>query len=126
MLSYLAPHPARGTGKHRIASILFEQNESESSPNLSLRSLDVRNLVESHGLKPVGIHFYRSEWTETSSKTISSVWNSLGLDEEKWGRIPRQERKTRKTAALASWLSSGTAASRKEYEIKGLARSQSN
>lgn len=95
-LPYVPPYPGRGTSRHRYVTLVLRQHQDMTNSMPPTRQdFDLRKYIADNQLEPVGIHFYRSEWTEASQHEISRVWESQGEKEEVWGTIPRSERKRR-------------------------------
>ncbi|KEI38237.1 uncharacterized protein L969DRAFT_18261 [Mixia osmundae IAM 14324] len=84
VLSYIPPHPQKGTPHHRYTYLLFaqrgkiqdevkasnDQTPGRSAPvelaklkQLQRLGLSVRTLMDQHNLEPVGVHFVRQQWT---------------------------------------------------------------
>ena len=77
-IPYQPPHPQRGTKPHRLVIALLRQSGrlSAAAPTQRTR-FDVRSLIRAHSLDPVGLHFFRSEW----SPAVSGIYAELGQAE---------------------------------------------
>ncbi|KAJ2759562.1 mitochondrial 54S ribosomal protein YmL35 [Coemansia nantahalensis] len=78
LLPYLPPHPAHGTPAHRYVFAAFEQGDGgqaqiDASAAAVDRATTVRELVEAHGLRPVGLSFVRAAWNES----VDSVYRDV-------------------------------------------------
>ncbi|KAI9504025.1 phosphatidylethanolamine-binding protein, partial [Coemansia spiralis] len=76
MLPYIPPHPAKGTPNHRYAFAVFEQGESgqEKLEGIDVsRDMVLRNFVSQHGLRLVGISFFRASWDESVDEVYREV-----------------------------------------------------
>ncbi|KAJ2712934.1 mitochondrial 54S ribosomal protein YmL35 [Coemansia spiralis] len=78
LLPYLPPHPAHGTPAHRYVFAVFEQGDAgqariDGSAIDVGRATTVRELVEAHGLRPVGLSFVRAAWNES----VDSVYRDV-------------------------------------------------
>lgn len=105
---YRSPYPSKGTGKHRYVTLLLEQASTPGSADLPhgfplvpvatpQEGFDLRGFIARNRLRPAGIHFFRSEWSERSAKSISEAWRARSPEghEEVWGTLSRRERKRR-------------------------------
>ncbi|KAJ1499442.1 39S ribosomal protein L38, mitochondrial [Coelomomyces lativittatus] len=90
--SYIPPHPAKGTGPHRIVTILLEQattmkvEEEEEGQFLSgvvspghtpqpRRDMTVWSWVKHHALIPRGLHLFYAAWDPSVTHTYSTFLN---------------------------------------------------
>ena len=90
LLAYVPPHPQRGTPYHRYTTVLFEQ--SVPVAEVPRERFDMRTFAAAHGLKPVGIHFWRGKWTPADSADVSAIYESLGIPEPHYGFPARQDK----------------------------------
>lgn len=90
LLSYVPPHPEKGTPYHRYTYVLFEQRralpETTSLTEEQRAEFSVRSFEKEHALKPRGITFFRQIWDQSVSDIFShtlsescSRW-TLGLN----------------------------------------------
>lgn len=79
ILSYIPPHPNRGTGNHRYVTVLLEQATSDPLPSFQAErtGFNLRDLIATHSLTPVGIHFYRAQWSPVVSTIYSDVLSAF-------------------------------------------------
>lgn len=93
VLSYIPPHPQKGTPYHRYTTLLFEQPPDARITDVQRAPMDVAKFAQQHGLNLAGIHFWRSEWTEDAKDTVSQIYNDiLKMPEPRFGYLPRQDR----------------------------------
>ncbi|KAJ2879705.1 mitochondrial 54S ribosomal protein YmL35 [Coemansia asiatica] len=78
LLPYIPPHPAKGTPAHRYAVVALEQPENGQQridvAEVS-RDMVLRDLVAQHGLRTVGISFFRASWNESVDSVYREVLN---------------------------------------------------
>ena len=83
MLSYVPPHPQKGTKYHRYTLIAYEQpNAGSDTVNITVDqrdAFDVKALAQAHGLEPRGVSFFRQVWDESVSKIYSDVLRKLEI-----------------------------------------------
>ncbi|KAJ1680211.1 mitochondrial 54S ribosomal protein YmL35 [Spiromyces aspiralis] len=92
VIPYLAPHPARGTKRHRYAFIVYRQGESGDNridPS-NLKGLDrivrLRDLATELDLQPIGVSFFRAEWNES----VDDIYREhLGVEPPSFGPPPK-------------------------------------
>ncbi|TNY24433.1 phosphatidylethanolamine-binding protein [Rhodotorula diobovata] len=90
-LSYVPPHPQKGTPYHRYTVLLLEQ---PSQLNLSAEQaparegFSVRDFVKEHGLACRGVSFFRQVW----DKDVSGIYTDvLNRPEPRYGRPPKMD-----------------------------------
>ncbi|GAA5875709.1 hypothetical protein JCM8547_007046 [Rhodosporidiobolus lusitaniae] len=89
-LSYVPPHPQKGTPYHRYTVLLFEQPSQAtfSSDSIERAGFSTREFVKEHGLKTSGVSFFRQVWDKDVSKIYEEV---LDLPEPRYGRPPKPD-----------------------------------
>jgi len=88
LLPYLSPHPAKGSGIHRYVYVLLKQKtviSSLSGDDMTRENFNLRQFIAKHDLEPVGIHYFRTQW----SKVVSQVYKRLDKEEPVFGRMPK-------------------------------------
>ncbi|GAA6028740.1 hypothetical protein JCM8097_007371 [Rhodosporidiobolus ruineniae] len=87
-LSYVPPHPQKGTPYHRYTVLLLEQPSQLSldADSLPREGFSAREFVEKHGLEARGVSFFRQVWDKDVSKIYEEV---LNLPEPRFGRPPK-------------------------------------
>lgn len=76
ILSYVPPHPSKGSRNHRYVTVLLEQSDRISGLQQQVQTntpFDLRALATQHGLTPVGVHFFRSKWSPVVSTIYADV-----------------------------------------------------
>lgn len=77
VVSYVPPHPEKGTRYHRYTYLLFEQSqavpEQASIPEEQITDFDVRSFADEHGLSPAGVTFFRQVWDQDVPKIFEQV-----------------------------------------------------
>ncbi|KAJ2781981.1 mitochondrial 54S ribosomal protein YmL35 [Coemansia javaensis] len=86
LLPYIPPHPAHGTPAHRYVLAAFEQRDGgaariDAAAAVS-RDMVVRDFVAEHGLRPVGLSFFRAAWNESVDDVYRDV---LGQHAPRYG-----------------------------------------
>ncbi|MCO5589999.1 hypothetical protein L7F22_043968 [Adiantum nelumboides] len=80
-LSYIPPHPQNGTKYHRYGLILLEQDQSNiisPAEDIERKGFSIPQLIERYPLlSPKGLHFWRAQWSQESSKAISKVYKDI-------------------------------------------------
>ncbi|KAJ2725262.1 mitochondrial 54S ribosomal protein YmL35 [Coemansia sp. Benny D115] len=92
LLSYIPPHPAKGSPMHRYALVAFEQPEGGLARLDGIevsRDMVLRDFVAEHNLRTVGISFFRAEWNESVDSVYRDV---LGLQPPSYGPMPSPRR----------------------------------
>lgn len=84
LVSYIPPHPQKGTKPHRYALCLLAQPKgaSISFSSVERRQFSLRDFAAQNNLTVEGAHFWRSKWTEGSSSTITDVYRQFLGGEE--------------------------------------------
>ncbi|GAA5825143.1 hypothetical protein JCM11251_006117 [Rhodosporidiobolus azoricus] len=87
-LSYLPPHPQKGTPYHRYTVLLLEQSSelSLAADSIAREGFSTREFVEKNGLKPAGVSFFRQVWDKDVSMIYKEVLNA---PEPRFGRPPK-------------------------------------
>ncbi|OZJ06705.1 hypothetical protein BZG36_00307 [Bifiguratus adelaidae] len=92
LLSYIPPHPQRGTKYHRYTVIVYQQNgdgqlelDIANRPQ-SRERFDLGTFAETHKLQPVGVTFFRQVWSPATSSVYTDI---LKEKEPHYGRLPR-------------------------------------
>ncbi|KAJ1933633.1 mitochondrial 54S ribosomal protein YmL35 [Linderina macrospora] len=88
LLSYIPPHPARGSPTHRYAFVAFEQADGgkQRIENAEVsRDLVLREFAKQHSLRPVGLSFFRATWDESVDEVYRDV---LKLAPPNYGQMP--------------------------------------
>lgn len=65
-LSYIPPHPQRGSGTHRLVAALIEHEQRATIDSFD-RQFDMKQLVKSLNGHIAGFAFFRSCWTKAVS-----------------------------------------------------------
>lgn len=73
MLPYTPPHPAQGTGVHRYVTVLLEQTSQLSPASVERLGFSLRDFMAGHALTPVGIHYFRAQW----SPAVSAIYTDI-------------------------------------------------
>lgn len=77
VVSYVPPHPEKGTRYHRYTYLLFEQSqavpEKATMPEEQITDFDVRSFADEHGLSPAGVTFFRQVWDQDVPKIYEQV-----------------------------------------------------
>ncbi|CAD6898909.1 unnamed protein product [Tilletia controversa] len=93
--SYLPPHPQKGSSYHRYTLLLLEQPAGSSPSALPSRSLtpdSIHAYIEAHGLKPVGIHFFRQVCDKKNEPVVESIYRDVfHLEAPVYGNMPKQD-----------------------------------
>ncbi|BGP17591.1 hypothetical protein JCM10213_001240 [Rhodosporidiobolus nylandii] len=89
-LSFVPPHPQKGTPYHRYTALLLEQSSAleldAADATLEREGFSTREFVEKHGLKAAGVSFFRQVW----DKDVSAIYEEvLNLPEPRFGRPPK-------------------------------------
>ncbi|PWZ00306.1 PEBP-like protein [Testicularia cyperi] len=106
--AYLPPHPQQGTPYHRYTAILFEQQSpsSPTEPALDLETtanFNIPAFVAQRNLTPVGLHFWRSVWSDAAAPAISGVYSDiLKTHEPKFTRPPRLDKVRKEIGDIGS------------------------
>jgi len=90
ILSYVPPHPQKGTPYHRYTFLLLEQTSRLSQASLETPGkFDTRAFVSEHGMRPVAVHFFRQVW----DKSVSAIYkDDLKTPEPVYGRPKKVDR----------------------------------
>ncbi|KAI9591133.1 phosphatidylethanolamine-binding protein [Syncephalis fuscata] len=92
ILSYLPPHPAKGSKKHRYTLVLLEQeaqeqqNQQPNTTSLVNRTIDVQQFIKQYRLTPRGLTFFRCEWEPCTDTVYKEI---LGIRPPRYGRVPK-------------------------------------
>ncbi|WFD31372.1 mitochondrial 54S ribosomal protein YmL35 [Malassezia sp. CBS 17886] len=91
-LAYVPPHPQRGSPYHRYTTLLYEQRTT--APRTPVRDrIDVAAFAADNDLELAGLHFWRAQWTEANSASVSHVYETvLQTPEPRFGRVTRTDR----------------------------------
>lgn len=73
----MPPHPPKGSGIHRYVTILLEQSENVSVGEVERQGFSLRNLMAAHNLQPVGIHYFRTQWSPAVSAFYADVLSAF-------------------------------------------------
>jgi large subunit ribosomal protein L35 len=83
LFNYIPPHPQQGSSAHRYVYVLLEQPQEITMEETSLERphFDLRRFANTHQLQPVGITFFKAQWTEATSQIYKDVLGmcSIGL-----------------------------------------------
>ncbi|KAJ1966176.1 mitochondrial 54S ribosomal protein YmL35 [Dipsacomyces acuminosporus] len=88
LLPYIPPHPARGSPTHRYAVVAFEQGEGGQKRIEGVdvsRDLVLREFAAQNELRPVGISFFRANWSESVDEVYRDI---LKLPAPSYGPMP--------------------------------------
>ncbi|EGG01869.1 uncharacterized protein MELLADRAFT_117698 [Melampsora larici-populina 98AG31] len=90
-LSYIPPHPARGSSLHRYTLLLFKQSSKlDSLPELNRLGFSARDWIQSTNMQASGVISWTCKWREQESKLISNIYkNHLNIPEPYYGRTPK-------------------------------------
>ncbi|KAH9808256.1 phosphatidylethanolamine-binding protein [Melampsora americana] len=90
-LSYIPPHPARGSSLHRYTLLLFKQvSKLDSLPELNRLGFSARDWISSTEMQAVGVLSWTSKWREQEAKLISKIYEDhLKIPEPFYGRTPK-------------------------------------
>lgn len=72
VLSYVPPHPQRGSGTHRIVAALIE-HEAKANLEALHKNFDLMDLAKSLQGQITGFTFFRTCWTKAVSRIYSDT-----------------------------------------------------
>lgn len=78
-LSYVPPHPQKGTPYHRYTVLLFEQPSQLTLDGSAIEraGFSTREFIKEHELKPSGVSFFRQVWDKDVSKIYKEVLSAF-------------------------------------------------
>ncbi|KAE8210315.1 hypothetical protein CF327_g5809 [Tilletia walkeri] len=94
--SYIPPHPQKGSPYHRYTVLLLEQQQESLPPSeLPSRSLTPDSIgayIQTNGLKPVGIHFFRQVCDKKNEGAVEAIYRKvLKMEAPVYGNMPQQD-----------------------------------
>lgn len=77
LLSYIPPHPEKGTPYHRYTYVLLEQSKALPGeirlPEDQVLDFDTRHFAKQNSLTAAGVTFFRQVW----HKSVSSIFKDI-------------------------------------------------